>query len=55
MSISWIAAGLCLSGLGMFGIGLWLTWPPLALMFGGAVTVMVGASLYGESRKVGKR
>jgi hypothetical protein len=55
MSMSWIAAGLCLAGLAMIGIGLWMVWPPLLLLFGGSVTVMVGTSLYSESRKAGKR
>lgn len=42
---------LCWAGLAAFAVGLWLVWPPLALLGGGAGLVLLGVALRERRKK----
>lgn len=46
---------LMLAGLATIGAGLAMVWPPLAVLFGGAVLCLVATSAYVRMRKESRR
>ena len=39
------------AGLAAITTGLWLAWPPLALLFAGAVLCMISIAAYGKEKR----
>ena len=39
------------AGLEMMAVGLWLAWPPLALLFAGLVLCMISIAAYGKEKR----